>query len=141
MSEENLEIVRAVYSQPLTLDPELLTALAEFATADTLFDFTDAYPDGPVVRGVDGVRRTATNWPWDALYFAAERFLDVDGHRVLVFVRATATGRGSGVPVERRTAHELTFSDGSLVNFKVYSDRAAALHAAGLSDRATTLLP
>jgi ketosteroid isomerase-like protein len=141
MSEENLEIVRAVYSQPLTLDPELLTALAEFATADTLFDFTDAYPDGPVVRGVDGVRRTATNWPWDALDFAAERFLDVDGQRVLVFVRATATGRGSGVPVERRTAHELTFSDGSLVNFKVYSDRAAALHAAGLSDRATTLLP
>jgi ketosteroid isomerase-like protein len=43
---------------------------------------------------------------------------------------------GSGVPVERRTAHECTFRDGSLVRFKVYSDRGAALEAAGLeSDR------
>jgi hypothetical protein len=58
---------------------------------------------------------------------------------VLVFVRATATGRGSGVPVERRTAHELTFSDGTLVNFKVYSDREAALDAAGVSDRESEL--
>jgi hypothetical protein len=120
MSEENLEIVRDIYSEPLTLDPDLLTGLAQVATPDTVFDFTDAYPDGPVVRGVDGVRRIATTWPWDALHFDPERFLDVDGQRVLVFVRATA---------------------GSLVGFKVYSDRAAALEAAGLSDRAATLLP
>jgi hypothetical protein len=95
MSEENLEIVRDIYSQPLTLDPDLLTGLAEVATPDTVFDFTDAYPDGPVVRGVDGVRRIATTWPWDALHFDPERFLDVDGQRVLVFVRATATGMGA----------------------------------------------
>jgi len=53
---------------------------------------------------------------------------------VLVFVRATATGRGSGVPVERRTAHECTFSEGSLVHFKVYSDRGDALDATGLRE-------
>jgi ketosteroid isomerase-like protein len=141
MSEENLEIVREVYSEPLPLDPDLLIGLAEFATPDTLFDFTDAYPDGPVVRGVAGVRRIATTWPWKALYFTPERFLDVDGQRVLVFVRATATGMGSGVPVERRTAHECTFSDGVLVRFKVYSDRGAALEASGLSDRPATRLP
>ena len=134
---ENLEIIREMYSEPLTLDPELLTALAEFASPETVFDFTDAYFDGPVVRGLDGVRRIASTWPWEALYFTAERFLDVDGERVLVFVRATATGTGSGVPVERRTAHELTFSDGSLVNFKVYSDREAAVDAARLADRPT----
>ena len=40
---------------------------------------------------------------------------------------AVATGVGSGVPVERRTAHECTFSDGQLVRFKVYSDREQAL--------------
>jgi ketosteroid isomerase-like protein len=139
MSEENLEIVRGLYPEPLTLDPELLTGLSEFATPDTVFDFTDAYFDGPVVRGMDGVRRIASTWPWEALYFTPERFLDVDGRRVLVFVRATATGRGSGVPVERRTAHELTFSDGALVNFKVYSERSAAVEAAGLSNRTTPL--
>ena len=84
------------------------------------------------MRGIDEVRQLAANWPWDALHFDPERFFDVDGRRVLVFVRATATGIGSGVPVERRTAHECTFSEGSLVHFKVYSDRAEALRAAGL---------
>jgi ketosteroid isomerase-like protein len=131
MSRENLEIVRGIYRRPLRLDPDLLAALAQFATPATVFDFTDAYPDGRVVRGVDGVRRIAANWPWDALHFDPERFLDIGGERVIVFVRATAMGRGSGVPVERRTAHECTFSDGSLVHFKVYSDRERALEAAG----------
>jgi ketosteroid isomerase-like protein len=129
MSEESLEIVRGIYCRTLLLDPDLLTGLAEFAEPDTAFDFTDAYPDGPVVRGVDGVRRIAAKWPWDGLVFKPERFLDLD-ERVVVFVRATATGVGSGVPVERRTAHECTFSDGRLVRFKVYSDREQALEPA-----------
>jgi ketosteroid isomerase-like protein len=134
MSQENLEIVRGIYCRTLRLDPELLDGLAEFATADTVFDFTGAYLDGPAVRGVEGVRRLAANWPWDALQFDPERILDVDGQRVLVFVRATATGMGSGVPVERRTAHVCTFSDGSLVHFKAYTDREEALEAAGLRE-------
>ena len=80
-----------------------------------------------MVRGVDGVRRIASNWPWEGLQFEPERFFELAPERVLVFVRAVATGVGSGVPVERRTAHECTFSDGQLVRFKVYSDREQAL--------------
>lgn len=136
MPEQHLEIVRGIYCGTLSLDPELLAGLAEYATPDTVFDFTDAYPDGRVVKGVDGVRRIAANWPWDALHFDPERFFDVDGEQVLVFVRATATGKGSGIPVERRTAHACTFKDGSLVYFKVYSEREVALEAAGLPARA-----
>jgi SnoaL-like domain len=132
MSEENLELVRGIYCRTLALDPDLLVALGEFATPGTEFDFTDTYPDGRVVKGVDGVRKTADKWPWDDLRFEPERFFDVDSDRVLVFIRAIATGEGTGIPVERRTAHELTFSDGNLVRFKVYSDRDAALEAAGL---------
>ena len=134
MTEESLEIVRGIYCRTLRLDPDLLAGLAEFATSDTEFDFTDAYPDGPVVRGVDGVRRIAANWPWDALHFDPERFFGISEERVLVFVRATATGVGSGVPVERRTAHECTFRDGRLVRFKVYSDREQALEVAGVRE-------
>jgi hypothetical protein len=112
MSDESIEIVRRIYWRTLKPDPDLLAGLAEFATPDTVFDFTDTYPDGAVVNGLEGVRRIASNWPWETLRFDPERFLDIDGRRVLVFVRATATGRGSGVAVERRTAHECTFSDG-----------------------------
>jgi ketosteroid isomerase-like protein len=135
MSEDALEVVRRVYARPLRLDPDLLAGLAEIATPSAEFDFTDAYPDGKVVRGVDGVRRIAANWPWGGLRFEPERFVEIDAERVLVFVRATATGKGSGVPVERRTAHECTFDEGRLVRFKVYSDRNDALAAAALRER------
>jgi hypothetical protein len=131
-SEDCGAIVRRIYGRPLALDPDLLEELEEVATANTEFDFTDAYPDGKIVRGVDGVRRIAAKWPWDGLHFEPERFFDVDPERVLVFVKATAIGVGSGVPVERRTAHECAFSDGHLVRFKVYSERDQALAAAGL---------
>jgi ketosteroid isomerase-like protein len=134
MSEESLEIVRGIYCRTLLLDPDLLAALGEHATSDTEFDFTDVYPDGRVVRGMEGVRQIAANWPWGELHFEPERFFDIDGERVLVFIRATATGVGSGVPVERRTAHECTFRDARLVRFKVYADRKRALDAAGLTD-------
>jgi ketosteroid isomerase-like protein len=132
MSEENLEIVRRIYGRTLRLDPDLLAELAEISTPDTVFDFSDVYPDGPVVRGVESVRRIAASWPWEVLRFDPEGFLQADRQRVLVLVRATATGTGSGIPVERRTAHECMFSDGSLIRFKVYSDREKALEAAGL---------
>jgi uncharacterized protein len=59
---------------------------------------------------------------------------DVDDERVLVLVRVHAEGKGSGVPVELRNAHEFTIRDGMLVRFKVYGDRAEALEAAGLSE-------
>ena len=129
MSEEALEIIREIYCRPLRLDPDLLTGLAAIAEPNAEFDFTDAYPDGPLVHGIDGVRRLAANWPWEALHFEPERFLEPNPDRVLVFVRATATGVGSGVAVERRTAHECTFSGERLVRFKVYSDRDQALAA------------
>jgi ketosteroid isomerase-like protein len=129
MYEEPLEIVRRIYCQALSLDPELLEALAEIAEPNTEFDFTDAYPDGKRVRGVAGVRRIASKWPWDDLHFEPERFFKVDDERVVVFVRATATGTESGVAVERRTAHECTLVDGRLVRFKVHSDRDQAMIA------------
>jgi SnoaL-like domain len=136
MGEDALEVVRRIYARPLPLDPDLLAGLDEIAASNAEFDFTDAYPDGRVVRGVEGVRRIASNWPWGALHFEPEGFVAVDAERVLVFVRATATGVGSGVPVERRTAHECTFEAGQLVRFKVYSEREDALKAAG-RDRIT----
>jgi ketosteroid isomerase-like protein len=131
MTEENMEIVRRAYDPAGggVLDTDLLSALADYVTPDTEFDFSEVYPDGTVLRGLDEARRLVSNWPWGELHFEPERFIDVDGERVLVFIRATATGAGSGIPVERRTAHECTFRDGLLVRFKVYPDREAALRA------------
>jgi ketosteroid isomerase-like protein len=132
MSQENVEVVRSVYA-----DRGGLTAGASGNIApDAEFDFTAAYPDRPILKGVEELRRFRDSGPWSGapIQFEPERFFDVDDERVLVFVRVSATGHESGAEVEIKVAHEFTIRAGLVVRFKVYRDRAAALEAVGLSE-------
>jgi hypothetical protein len=82
------------------LDPGALIYAAPVAR-DAEFDFTAIYPDQPVLRGIEAMRSFRDAGPWArSIRFEPERYLDVDEERVLVLVRAVATGRGSGVPVQ-----------------------------------------
>jgi ketosteroid isomerase-like protein len=129
MSQENVEIVRRGF-----LDPGPLTDAAR-VSPDAEFDFTDVYPDQPVLRGVEEMRRFRDRGPWGrSIHFEPESYFDVDEERVLVFVRATSTGQTSGATVESSVAHEVTIRDGLIMRVKVYRDRAEALQAVGLSD-------
>jgi ketosteroid isomerase-like protein len=132
MSQENVELVRCIYA-----DPRGLTAAASEGVApDAEFDFTAVYPDRPIMRGVEELRRFRDSGPWSGspIHFEPERFFDVDDERVLVFVRVSATGERSGAPVELRVAHEITIRDEKLVRFKAYGNREEALEAAGLRE-------
>jgi ketosteroid isomerase-like protein len=130
MSQENVELVRSGYAAR-----EPLTTFAERIGPDVEFDLTAVYPDRPVLRGTDAVRRFIDGGPWGGtIQFEPERFFDVDDERVLVFVRVTATGQGSGAPAEARAAHEFTIREGLLVRFKAYRDRTEALEAVGLQE-------
>jgi ketosteroid isomerase-like protein len=131
MSQENVELVRSGYSAP-----EPLTMFAERSAPDVEFDFTAVYPDRPVFRGPDAVRRfIETGGLWGgAIHFEPERFFDVDNERVLVFVRATAVGQVSGAATEARAAHEFTIRNGLLVRFKAYRDRSEALETVRLRE-------
>ena len=132
MSQENVEIVRRIYA-----DPHGLTAGASGqVAADAEFDLSAAYPDAPILSGVEEFRSFRESGPWSGspIHFEPERFFNVDDERVLVFVRVTATGRGSGAPVEMRVAHEFTIRDGLVVRFKVYGNRDQALEAVGLRE-------
>src|SRR5262245_49965412 len=106
MSQANVEFVRAGYAKAGGLGSDI--------APDAEFDLTDLYPDQPVLRGIEALRRFRQEGPWGGsrLHFEPERFFDVDEERVLVFVRVTATGRESGVPVEIQGAHEVTIRDG-----------------------------
>ena len=129
MSQENVEVVRRAY-----LDPAALTDAAPIAP-DAEFDFTALYPDQPVLRGIDAMRSFRDAGPWGrSQRFQPERYIDVDDERVLVLVRAIATGRGSGVPVETRIAHEITIRGGVIVRVKVHRGHSEALKAVGLED-------
>jgi hypothetical protein len=127
VSEENVQILRQVYqgSAPL-ID-------AKRVAPDAEFDFTAVYPDQPVLRGIEAMRSFRDAGPWGrSTRFEPEGYLEVDEDRVLVLVRAIATGRGSGVPVETRIAQEVTIRDGLIVRVKVHRDESEALKALGL---------
>jgi ketosteroid isomerase-like protein len=129
MSQENVEIVRRAFLHPgpLTDAPRL--------SRDAEFDFTDIYPDQPVLRGVEEMRSFRDGGPWGgSIHFAPEDYFDVDDERVLVLVRASSTGQTSGVAVESTVAHEFTLRDGLIVSVKVYRDGAKALKAVGLAE-------
>jgi hypothetical protein len=132
MSQENVEIVRGVYA-----DPHGLSAGASGKIApDAVFDFSAAYLDGPILSGVEALRRFRDSGPWGGspIHFEPERFFDLDDERVLVFVRVSATGHGSHVPVELGGAHEFTIRDEMVVRFKAYGSRDQALEAVGLRE-------
>jgi ketosteroid isomerase-like protein len=129
MSQENVGIVRRGF-----LDRGRLTEAARLSP-DAEFDFTDIYPDQPVLRGVEEMRRFRDASPWGAsIHFEPEDYLDIDDERVLVLLRASSTGQASGVAVESAVAQEFTIRDGLIVRVKVYRDRAQALKAVGLAE-------
>jgi ketosteroid isomerase-like protein len=135
MSQQNVEIVRRAFAEfgltPVGMEEAVR---AGFVAPDAEFDLSAVYPDGPpIIRGPEAWSSYVDSLPWGrSLKFEPERFFDVDDERVLVFVHVTAEGEGSGVPVERRTAHELTIRDGVVVRVKAYADQGEALEAAGL---------
>ena len=116
MSQENVETVRRAYELISSGD---IAAVVQLAAPDFEADLSDLYPDAPVLRGVEEFVRWSDSGPWGgSVHLEPERFFDVDAKRVLVFARVTATGVGSGIPVELRDAHEFTFRDGLLVRLE-----------------------
>ena len=137
MSQENVDWMRRMFDEfgwsPAGIEE---ASRAGLIAPDVELDFSALYLDGPVVRGLEDWRRGfADTVPWGrSLTFEPEQFFDVDDERVLIFMRVTARGEGSGVPVENRVAHEYTIRDGVLARWKGYADRAEALEAAGLQE-------
>ncbi|HMC06249.1 MAG TPA: nuclear transport factor 2 family protein [Solirubrobacterales bacterium] len=137
MSQENVDWIRRMFDEfgwsPAGIEE---ASRAGLVAPNVELDFSALYFDGPVVRGLEEWRRAfADTAPWGrSLTFEPERFFEIDDERVLVFMRVTARGEGSGVPVENRVAHEYTIRDGVLARWKGYADRSQALEAAGLRE-------
>jgi ketosteroid isomerase-like protein len=138
MSQENVELVRRAFAE--FAGSSLRERIEEVARAgllapDVEIDFSTMYPDGPILRGLDAWLGFTDSLPWGrSVAIEPERYFDVDDERVLVFMRVTAEGEGSGTPVEIRSAYEFTIRDGVVVRWNVWADRSQALEAAGLSE-------
>jgi len=130
MSQANVEIVRAYYSEWNSGRFGF-----EHCTADIEWDASRWAPDqSGVARGEDQVRELFKDFlgMWDELRFEPERFAE-KGDRVAVISTVHTRGRNSGVRVADRIAHVFTLRDG-LVARVVQHTPAEALQAVGLRE-------
>ena len=129
MSEENVQIVRR------GLERFLATGELDWDTTDPDVEIHDHdIPDSGEYRGAAGVGRWLEDWnaAWAEWSFLPEEFIDA-GDRVVVVARLSATGRDSGVQVDRQDGLVYTLRSGKVARLDYYNGRDQALEAAGLA--------
>ncbi len=129
MSQENVELVRAVYAAPG------LEAAMAFYAEDIEWDMSDRVFNPRVYRGHAGVRewRRELREVWGEWRNEPERFIDCD-ERVVALVRSVGKGQGSGVELIERWAQVWTVREGKIVHLRHFRDPDEALKAVGLHE-------
>jgi ketosteroid isomerase-like protein len=128
MSRANMELVEAAMEHFAATGEPMWSANHE----DVEIHDHDL-PDAGEYRGHAGYRRWLEEWAtaWSDFSLELDEFIDA-GDRVVVVFRLKATGRGSGVTVERRDGLVVTLRDGLAVRLDYYNTREQALEAVGL---------
>jgi ketosteroid isomerase-like protein len=132
MSQENVEVVRSAYEA---------FARGDFETALELFhpDIEWHDPDRPgggTYHGHEGLIRNLEEWleGWEEFRLEPEEFLEA-GDQVVVLVRQSGRGKGSGVEIEAPLAQTYRVHEGKVVWARTYASREEALKAAGMSEQ------
>jgi ketosteroid isomerase-like protein len=127
MSQENVEIVRRFFE---TYGQGDIDAALECLAADVVYEVLQEAP----ARGPEAVREIWKRWEdaWAELETIPEEYIDA-GDRVVVAVRYTGRGHGSGIEFDQRTFDVYTLREGLIVHKTEVSDRSEALAAVGLS--------
>ena len=132
MSQENVEVVRAVYEAIGRRDREALDAiLRERLAPDFKFE---AVLTGATYTGVDGVWELLDDIQ-DTVGYRPEvqEAVDLDAY-VLIVMRMSGRGSRSRVPVAQQGAVLVTFDGTTLVSGRSFASKAAALEAVGRSE-------
>ena len=133
MSQENVEIVRNAFEAFLREDiPPFLEALHPEVEWKQIEEPRPRY-------GHTGVGEAVAQWMdmFEDPKFEALEYIDgADGH-VVVLVRMTGRGKGSGADVEMSSYHLFTVREGQIVRMHEFGPdkRAEALEAAGVGKR------
>ena len=133
MSQENVEILRLAYER---LNSGDIDGYLQSCATDYEFRDLPALPGSGVFIGHDANRGWYAKLvdAFEGLRFEVEEFIDTTGDHVLLMIRATGRGRGSGADVELAFSAVATMRDGKLAKLIVYDDHAEALEAAGLEE-------
>ena len=133
MSQENVEIVRRVVEAVNRREADAFVATV---SPDVEWEDTVFWTEGP---GHFEAERGWRDWlsqvlePWESLHLEAEEVTDVSDDRFVVGFDFTARGRESGVETQRRFWACCWVADGKITRREVFSERAEALEAAGVS--------
>ena len=129
MSQENVQIVRHGYELLESRDIEAWIGLFD---ADVEAHDLAGIPDEPIRRGHNALREWVAMMEeiWVDPRYEPEEFIEA-GEFIVVAVRATARGRGSGVPLDIPIFQVFEVQGGKIRRLWAYRDRAEALEAAG----------
>jgi ketosteroid isomerase-like protein len=91
---------------------------------------------GGVYEGIDGIGRFFTDIEEAGPDFRIEidGVEEIDSKRVLVFMRASSTGRASGLRMAAPSTNVYDLIDGKIKRIRIFWDRSEALKAVGLED-------
>ena len=133
MSQENVELVR------LAVDA---TNRRDLATLDAIwsdegeFHSTFAASEGRVFRGRQGIRDyfATLGDVFDDMRIEIEEITDVGEDRLVVELRVSGRGKGSGVNVEQRNGQVWTIVDSKVARIDSYMNPTDAFEAVGLRE-------
>ncbi len=131
MSKDPIEIVRASYD---AINNQDFDAVLSIVDPDVVvIDASRPDPSSPdgAWRGKEGWGRFLLDWAdsFDETRYEAVEVFSI-GNVVVSEVSVRGRGRGTGIPVENRRFHVLTFREGKGIRLEVCADRAEALSAA-----------
>ena len=131
MSQENVEIVRAVYEAVNRRDWDA-------AFRDQRPDVEMTIPPGLNAKTYRGPEEIQGFWeevftPFEAWTAEPEEFFE-HGDQVAAVVKARARPKGSSAEIENRTGHLWTIRDGAVVSMRFFPQPEKALEAAGLRE-------
>jgi ketosteroid isomerase-like protein len=127
MSQENVEIVRRGFE---AFNRGGLDAVLGFYDPEVEWVTTDGYVEAGTYRGHEGVLRYLGSLAaeFEDVRLEPEELIEV-GEQVVAPIRATATGKRSGVPVEFTITFVYWLRDGLAVRVENYAAKAEALEA------------
>jgi ketosteroid isomerase-like protein len=132
VSEEDVQLVHEGFLAASSGDPgaaqDIFDPLVEWDMSGVI-----GWAEKQVYRGpevIDFLRAWADSWQeW---HFDLEEVSDASGDDVFVAIHEWGIGVGSGASVDQRRYFAVTVRAGRAVRFRMFSDRADAIGAAGL---------
>ena len=130
MSVGNIELVRLAVEAANHRDVATLDAIW---SEQAEFHSTFAASEGRVFRGRQGIRDyfATLGEVFDDMHVDIEEITEAGEDRLIVVVRVTGRGTGSGANVEQRNGQVWAFVDGKVARVDSYMSRAEAFEAAG----------